>query len=57
MKARRELVEMGTDFEERIVDGNEEWQDEAMAISKQVTVPVLVWPDGRVEVGWKGERG
>ncbi len=48
---------MGTDFEERVVDNNEEWQDEVMAISKQVTVPVLVWPDGRVEVGWKGERG
>jgi len=42
------------DFEERPVDDNPAWFDEAAALS--ATVPIIVRGD-HVEVGWQGEHG
>ncbi len=43
------------DFEERLVDDNAAWWDEALKYS--FSVPVIVWSDGDVEIGWQGEHG
>lgn len=40
-----------------MVDDNPDFQDEVMSLSGQVTVPVIIWEDGRVEVGFEGEVG
>lgn len=53
-RARRALTERGVEFEERMVDGNRAWYEEATRLS--VTVPIIVRGD-RVEVGWEGEAG
>jgi glutaredoxin len=53
-RARRDLAEAGVEFEERVIDDNAAWWEEAAALS--ATVPVLVRGD-QVEVGWKGESG
>ena len=53
-RARRELTEEGVAFEERMIDDNPQWFDEASRLG--LTVPILVRGD-RVEVGWKGEVG
>lgn len=53
-RARRELTEEGVAFEERVIDDNAQWFDEASRLG--LTVPILVRGD-RVEVGWKGEAG
>jgi len=53
-RARRELTEEGVAFEERMIDDNSQWFDEASRLG--LTVPILVRGD-RVEVGWKGESG
>jgi glutaredoxin len=53
-RARRDLAEAGVEFEERVIDDNAAWWQEAAALS--ATVPVLVRGD-QVEVGWKGEAG
>ncbi len=42
------------EFEERSVDDNPAWWDEAAALS--ATVPVVV-RGSEVEIGWKGEHG
>jgi hypothetical protein len=42
------------EFEERVIDDNAAWWEEAAALS--ATAPVVV-RDGQVEVGWKGESG
>lgn len=52
--ARRGLRERGVDFEERTVDDNPAWYEEATRLS--ATVPILLRGD-RVEVGWEGEMG
>lgn len=54
-KAKTALRERGIEFEERRVDEREEWWDEALKYS--VTVPVIIWNDGDVEIGWEGEHG
>ncbi len=53
-KARRDLTADGVSFEERLIDDNAAWFDEAAQLA--LTVPILVWGE-RVEVGWKGESG
>ena len=53
-KARRGLTQRGVSFEERLVDDNPAWWNEAVALA--ATVPILV-QDGRVDVGWEGEAG
>jgi glutaredoxin len=54
-KAVRDLRERGVDIEERRVDENVTWWDEALNYS--MTVPVILWDDGDVEIGWAGEHG
>lgn len=56
-QARLALSDRGVAFEERVLDDREDWQDEVVRQSGQYTVPVLVYPDGRVEVGLDGESG
>ncbi len=53
-RARQDLTADGVDFEERAIDDNAEWFDEASSLG--LTVPILVRGDA-VEVGWKGESG
>ena len=53
-RAREDLTADGVDFEERAIDDNAEWFDEASQLG--LTVPILVRGDA-VEVGWKGESG
>ncbi len=54
-KALAALQERGIDFEERRVDENPQWWEEALQYA--VTVPIIVWGEGDVEVGWEGEHG
>lgn len=53
-RARRDLTADGVEFEERDIDGNPQWLEEASSMA--VTVPILVRGD-KIEVGWKGEMG
>jgi len=54
-KARAALRERGVEFEERPVDEREDWWQEATKYS--TTVPVIIWGDDDVEIGWAGEQG
>ncbi len=54
-QARDGLTERGIEFEERRVDENEEWWEEALNYA--FTVPVIIWGEGDVEIGWEGEHG
>lgn len=54
-RAREELLAEGVDLEERNVMQKQEWFDEVLKYS--IFVPVVVWQDGRVEIGWKGRVG
>ncbi len=54
-KAREGLRGQGVEFEERRVDEDPKWWEEALKYA--VTVPIILQPDGRVEVGWGGEHG
>lgn len=49
------LKERDVDFEERRVDEDERWWQEALNYS--YTVPVIIWGNGDVEIGWEGEHG
>ena len=51
------MLKRGVDFEERVVDDRPDWAAEAIRFSGQNVVPVLVYPNGRVEVGFEGEHG
>ncbi|MCH7811662.1 MAG: glutaredoxin family protein [Chloroflexi bacterium] len=53
-RARSDLTAEGVEFEERAIDDNPRWFDEASLLA--LTVPILVRGD-KVEVGWKGESG
>ena len=48
---RQDWTRDGVAFEERIVDDNQHWLDEAVKIGD--VVPIIVYPDGRVETGYK----
>lgn len=52
--ARRDLTADGVAFEERVIDDNAQWFEEASRLG--ITVPILVRGD-KIEVGWKGEMG
>ena len=56
-KARRDLTARGIQFEERVVDGSVEYKKDVWQASKQGTVPIILWPNGRIEVGIDGMRG
>lgn len=53
-RARRDLTADGVEFEERDIDTNPQWLEEASGMA--VTVPILVRGD-KIDVGWKGESG
>jgi glutaredoxin 3 len=57
IKAKRKLRGQGIEFTERQVDEAEIWQEEVVRLTNQNTVPVFVHADGRVEVGFEGEKG
>ena len=50
------LRERGVDFEEVLVDEDDELVDELERLTGQLTVPVIVWED-RIEIGSDGEIG
>jgi glutaredoxin len=54
-KAVTALRGRGVDIEERRVDENAGWWEEALDLA--FAVPIIVWEDGRVETGWEGEHG
>lgn len=54
-KAITALRERGVGLEERRVDLNADWWNEALNYS--MTVPVILWDNGEVEIGWDGEHG
>jgi glutaredoxin len=54
-KARAGLSERGIEYEERQVDDSEEWWEEALKYA--FTVPIIIWGEGDVEIGWEGEHG
>jgi glutaredoxin len=45
----------GIQYEERRVDQSQETLDEALDYGD--TVPIIVYPDGRVEIGFEGHTG
>jgi glutaredoxin len=45
----------GIQYEERRVDQSQESLDEALDYGD--TVPIIVYPDGRVEIGFEGHMG
>ena len=45
----------GVAYEERRVDQSQEALDEALLYGD--IVPIIVYPDGRVEIGFEGETG
>lgn len=57
LKSKRELRRRGVAFTERLVDEEEIWQEEVLRLTHQNTVPVFVYEDKRVEVGFEGEKG
>ena len=54
-KAKAAMTERGVSFEERRVDDEVRWWEEALKYS--LTVPVIIWENGDVEIGWEGEHG
>ena len=55
--ARDTLKRRGVAFEDRVVDDRPDWAMDVVRLTNQSTVPVIVWGDGRVEVGIDGEQG
>jgi glutaredoxin len=53
-RAVKELTNEGAVFEERNIQTNDEWYEEAARLS--ISVPVVI-RDGKVEIGWKGDLG
>ncbi len=45
----------GIKYEERCVDQSQEVLDEALEYAD--TVPIIIYPDGRVEIGFEGHTG
>jgi glutaredoxin len=45
----------GIEYEERRVDQSQTTLDEALDYAD--TVPIIVYPDGRVEIGFQGHTG
>jgi glutaredoxin len=53
-RAKADLTADGVDFEERVIDKDARYWEEAQELA--FTVPIIL-RDGKVEVGWKGESG
>lgn len=54
-KALRELAELGQALVLKDASQDEATWYELEELSG--VTPTLIWPDGRVEIGWKGEYG
>lgn len=54
--AKKDLRNKGIEFEERIVDNDPRWREEAKRLSGSNTVPVIVH-NGEVTVGFGGRLG
>ncbi len=54
-KLRDRWAQDGVQYEERRVDQSQETLDEALGYGD--TVPIIVYQDGRVEIGFEGETG
>ncbi len=52
---REDWTKEGKDFEERQVDKNQQWLDEAVKYGD--AVPIIVYPDGKIEIGYKNMVG
>ena len=52
---RRAWKLRGVTFEERVVDEDQALLDEALEYGNEV--PIVVYPDGKVEIGFEGEHG
>ena len=52
---REAWAKEGIQYDERRVDQSQDTLDEALDYSD--TVPIIVFPDGRVEVGFEGKTG
>lgn len=52
---RQQWSEQGVKYEERRVDQSQDALDDALRHGD--TVPIIVYPDGRVEIGFEGEVG
>ena len=55
LRLKSDLKSQGIDFEERQVDENQKFLDEAVKYGD--TVPIVVYADGKVEVGYKNMIG
>lgn len=55
LRLKSDLKSQGIEFEERQVDENQKFLDEAVKYGD--TVPIAVYADGRVEVGYKNMIG
>ena len=54
-KLRGAWHQRGIVYEERRVDQDQDTLDEALLYGD--AVPIIVYPDGRVEIGFEGSRG
>jgi len=54
-KLRETWGQQGIEFEERAVDKDQRWMDAARNYGD--TVPIIVYPDGRVQEGFLDEIG
>ena len=52
---RTAWTERGIAFEERQVDKSQAWLDKALEYGSEV--PIVVYPDGKVEIGFEDEIG
>ena len=55
LKLKKDWTAEGKEFEERQVDQSQEWMDEAQKFGDMV--PIIVYPDGNVEIGYQGMIG
>jgi glutaredoxin-related protein len=54
-KIREDWTQAGKQFEERQVDKSQAWLDEALKYGDMV--PIAVYEDGKVEIGYKNMIG
>ncbi len=55
LKLKKDWTSQGIEFEERPVDDNQTWLDEALKYGDMV--PIIVYDDGRVQVGYAKMMG
>jgi glutaredoxin len=54
-RIREDWTQAGISFEERQVDKNQAWLDEALKYGD--TVPIAVYEDGKIEIGYQNMIG